>query len=537
MFSSHCISLFRRIPVVGLLLLAFTAEAQLAQNLLIGNAKAISLGNAVTADPPGVDAIHFNPAGLSRLSGRQTHLKFVAASVEVTGEFNSNASYDQWLEDNNEIDPVANTKSEVKQFAFYSPFDGVTEIPLLAAPLGGMSYSPPGSNFTFATSVYSPIAGGFIRDDDDPGRFYAREVGISRITFFSPSFAYKFSNQLSVGASIGFSYVGLGVLLDFRAPNPLVAAVKNVTDAACDAEANGLTFEVPSIDVCQGSISPFNPLLILEADVNKPISITYNLGVLWKPVEWLALGITYQSEARDKLKGDASLTLTDETLLFTEGLANSNPALDLLIERLELKEENREIKTGATLLLTMPAHLAIGSSIRISPKIKLNIDWKWTETGELDKLAVELEDSIPVLEVAGAAGFSNLGGNFLTIPRGYKNSSNFAFGIEYQYSDRTAFRVGWEPRDSGIPKNKRDFSIPIGDVDLYAFGLSHTWNKDTLMEFAFAYMKSEQYIPAGSSTNGNDFHLDNIVYNPSAGMDVRTSTEIVVFEFGYRKFY
>ena len=39
-------------------------RAALVENLTMGNAKALALGNAVTADPPGVDAIHFNPAGL-----------------------------------------------------------------------------------------------------------------------------------------------------------------------------------------------------------------------------------------------------------------------------------------------------------------------------------------------------------------------------------------------------------------------------------------------------------------------------------------
>lgn len=48
-------------------LLATPASAVLTDSLTIGNAKAISLGHAVTADPPGIDAIHFNPAGLADL--------------------------------------------------------------------------------------------------------------------------------------------------------------------------------------------------------------------------------------------------------------------------------------------------------------------------------------------------------------------------------------------------------------------------------------------------------------------------------------
>ena len=48
---------------VGLVLLcAGMAHAQLATNLGV-DIRAMSMGHAVTADPPGVMSIHFNPAG------------------------------------------------------------------------------------------------------------------------------------------------------------------------------------------------------------------------------------------------------------------------------------------------------------------------------------------------------------------------------------------------------------------------------------------------------------------------------------------
>ena len=54
-----------------------TVLASFTDSLTIGSAKALSLGHAVTADPPNIDSIHFNPAGLIRLKGRQMHLKAV----------------------------------------------------------------------------------------------------------------------------------------------------------------------------------------------------------------------------------------------------------------------------------------------------------------------------------------------------------------------------------------------------------------------------------------------------------------------------
>ena len=52
---------------VGAMLAAFaaaSAHAALTENLAVSPV-AMSLGNAVTADPPGLDSIHFNPAGLA----------------------------------------------------------------------------------------------------------------------------------------------------------------------------------------------------------------------------------------------------------------------------------------------------------------------------------------------------------------------------------------------------------------------------------------------------------------------------------------
>ncbi|MEN9430837.1 MAG: hypothetical protein RJA86_1696, partial [Pseudomonadota bacterium] len=42
--------------------------AMVAQNMSV-DLRSLSMGNAVTADPPGINAIHFNPAGLTKIKG------------------------------------------------------------------------------------------------------------------------------------------------------------------------------------------------------------------------------------------------------------------------------------------------------------------------------------------------------------------------------------------------------------------------------------------------------------------------------------
>jgi long-subunit fatty acid transport protein len=61
-------------------------------------------------------------------------------------------------------DPVANSNSRTLTPTMYLPgLGGMTDVPMLVAPLAGLSINPPGSKFTFATNVYTPQALGYSR--------------------------------------------------------------------------------------------------------------------------------------------------------------------------------------------------------------------------------------------------------------------------------------------------------------------------------------------------------------------------------------
>ncbi len=76
----------------ALFLLVANANAQLATNLTI-DLRALSLGNAVTADPPGVSAVHYNPAGLAKLEGRQADFQLLAANFGIQTTFTAPPGY------------------------------------------------------------------------------------------------------------------------------------------------------------------------------------------------------------------------------------------------------------------------------------------------------------------------------------------------------------------------------------------------------------------------------------------------------------
>ncbi|MBE0844448.1 outer membrane protein transport protein, partial [Escherichia coli] len=55
----------------------------MANDLTIGNPKAMALGNAVTADETGIDSVHYNPAALTRMKGRQATVKLLTGVMDI----------------------------------------------------------------------------------------------------------------------------------------------------------------------------------------------------------------------------------------------------------------------------------------------------------------------------------------------------------------------------------------------------------------------------------------------------------------------
>jgi long-subunit fatty acid transport protein len=66
--------------------------AALGLNLSV-DIRSLTMGNAVTADPPGISAIHFNPAALTKLKGLQTDVQGIVANFDIQREFSAPPGY------------------------------------------------------------------------------------------------------------------------------------------------------------------------------------------------------------------------------------------------------------------------------------------------------------------------------------------------------------------------------------------------------------------------------------------------------------
>lgn len=528
--------------VVGLAMAANGAHAALVENLTLGNPKALAMGNAVTADPPGIDAVHFNPAGLTRLDGRQREVKLIAGSFSMAVDFGEHHPLvEQYFADLYAADtvpegifddPVVNTHSETSGAAVILPGAGLVRMPAIVAPLGGVSYRPPGSRVTFATDVYAPTAAGYYRDDDDPGRFQGKDITFSRVTYFSPSVAMEFNDELSLGASLGFSYQGVGVALDLRVPNVGLVMAEALSKAVCSQD-------VPAIDFCGGHVGPYTEVSSLDLEAEKMLSTTMNFGALWSPTAWLSFGMTFQSEANDTLKGHYRIEYADDWANMWRQLRadNNSSALMSFTNGLgyPLPYGEKIEKGDVTLKLPTPWHFSLGTSVHVTPKLKFNLDYKMSDWAVWKDLEIGFDQDIDFLQLARIVQPDEAEMRVLRMPMRFESVWNWGLGMEYQYSDALALRLGYEPRPSSIPADKHTVLLPVGDGKLYGTGFSYQTGPTQSLDVSLGYFIAKRFSPAGASDTSNSLNQLFFIYNPYMGTDYDSTVTAIIFATSYRQ--
>ncbi|MCG8673000.1 MAG: outer membrane protein transport protein, partial [Pseudomonadales bacterium] len=208
----------------------------------------------------------------------------------------------------------------------------------------------------------------------------------------------------------------------------------------------------------------------------------------------------------------------------------------------------------ASLEMTMPQHLSLGTSVQILPDLKVNVDVKWTDYSAWDTFTIKFDQNVDFLNLASvinqlSSGFGvddNADPNELRLPRGYEAVTSWALGVEYQWDDQTVIRFGYEPRGSAVPDDRLDFLVPIGDATLYSFGFGYRIDADSRMDFALGYLHSEfeadvrwerdedgEIRAVGESQNANDTTPGQVVYNPYAFLPIKGETSAYIMAFSY----
>lgn len=532
---------------------ATPSYAILAQNLSV-DLRSLSLGNAVTADPPGINAIHFNPAGLTKIKGLQLDLQLLMADFAIEADLSAPKDFevfgysddplvcnDSLSDDEPLCSSFKTAHSKVDGVALYLPIlDKIVKMPPgpISAPTAGIAYNPPGSKFTYANAFYAPMIAGYYRDDDDPGVYMGRQVALERITYLSPSVAYQLNDELSVGLSVGMSYQAIALNTDFRAPNPLVGVFRLFDEEICAPfreEANLVT-DLLLFGICNAkeSLGPFKKAANLDVSLQQTLSPTYNLGVLWEPNERFAWGAVYQSGAKMRLKGKYKVTYTNGTRSIVNDGLQSSITGQILGAILGLPTYIPEKEEGLlSMNLKFPAHFQTGIKYKLLPQLQINFDVGWTEFGVWDAFNFEFDREVQVLKIAKilVPGTTN---SSLSFPLNFNTRWNWGIGMEYAHTSRLKFRMGYEPRDSAVPNDKRNILAPINTAKMFGMGLGYRFDPDTDIDLTLMHLRSRDTVPAGTSSLLNLEGVNNAMYNPYAGLDAKTKATINIMGLVYR---
>ncbi len=521
-------------------LLAGSVQAQMTQNLTI-HPKALALGNAVTADPPGIMAVHYNPAGLTKLEGRQFEVNLMGIYMDIDADFTAPKGYEIFGIDGLETDPltgeqrdpIANSHSHTNNVALYVPGYGIQKLPKgpALAPSAGISVQSPGSKLTFANAFYMPMAAGYYREKEDPGRYQPKATALQRTTYLAPTVGYEINDEWSVGAGVQISHMGVAADQYMRAPNMLLGVAEVLQDAFnCETGDEPLA---PWLALCGGNVGPWDDIGALSIDVQETVSPNYSLGVMWEPTDWFRWGASYTSEADMNMKGSFAIEYTEDWSGFWQSV-NSSIIGAVGSAILSLPSGAPRESGNVSLNLTYPQHFQTGISVDVHPKLTLNADVGWTDFSEWDALNFQFDRNLEFLNAARILSPDNATPNSLRLPLGFKDQWTWGFGMEYHASSRLDLRAGLEIRDSVIPDDQRQVMAPFGDTKLYSVGLGYRWDRDTQIDMNLSYLHSVEEIPANSSCNVNCTGITNIIYNPYAGLDVKTSLRVVMAGLSFR---
>ncbi|KPA13779.1 protein FilD [Candidatus Magnetomorum sp. HK-1] len=533
---------FTRILFFGLFFVTFFCDLSFATSIeqMMVHTKAISLGNAVTAYPPGLMSIHYNPAGLSNVRegvvfSQGFTLSHHKSSHKFTPDPNFSLRGGDFLSTN---DPVANTESDSSDARIYIPFYGKGDFPVLMMPLPfGISSRYFGSRWTFAYAAYAPYVWGEETEDNGAARFQKKSAYMQHFIYAAPAASFQVSDHFSIGLSLGLGQSAIGLETDIRMPNELMAALSKMTYK--DAGGSSLTYI--------SNVGPFDRFADMNFSMRSKneMAPSFNIGFLWEPLSWLAIGCVYQSQVRSDLEGNFRIDYT-KSLQTTMQFIQDTPAIQAMFEKdqfigqsipdtsklaQQLATLNKTTEVGSVSMdnFSLPERIQVGVKLRPFKKLRIMCDMHWanwlsTKSYTL-KFKPEDQSVLSILQLADILGY-NLdpnNPNTLIYQKELNPTWHISFGMEYQIKECLALRMGYENRKSNTDDAYFDlYTMP--DMDFYGAGLGWKLRQGVELDLGIGYMvNSGQDIYNETSQNLNQ--LKSPIYSPYAGQNCQTTIE------------
>lgn len=385
-----------------------TATTSYAAGLKINEqgAKAMGMANAFTAQADDPTALYYNPAGIAFLKGTQVSLGSVVIAVPQTS-----------FDGTTGLSGSTVVSEKAKKDLFISPNLYMTHT-LEHIPL------------TFGLGVNSiyPLAKSW--DNSSAFRNQIQDIAVKPINF-QPTVAYLFKD------------LGLSVAAGVDVTHAIVTLSKSVMVA----------------DPATGEPAELG-LMGLDGTAT---DVGYNLGLKWKPMKQLSLGIAYRSELTLHVKGDANFLATSQAGAAAIGESANFPTYN----------SQTRVTSPVTTDVTLPDSLALGVAWQPTEALTLEFDAERTGWRSLKELEFEFSSS----------KFNSF--NNKPEPKNWHDAWCYKLGAQYAVNQRLDLRAGYAYDKNPIPDSTLGPMLP--DADRHNITLGSGLHTDTF-SFDVAYM-------------------------------------------------
>lgn len=508
--------------------------------------RAIALGNACTADPPGIMSVHYNPAGLSKLPddafSQGLTLPFIMQKISLTADPSMQPFMDgsspnpvgspNGASEESKVDPLAGT-SGTSGPSMYIPLLNQT-IPFLAGPTLGISSRKKESKWTLAYANYAPFAVGLTHEaDDDPARYQAKALGQQHLIYAAPAVSYRMNDKLALGFTVGMGQTVTYATLDMRMPNQMTALTKVLGDATKDLNIpiiSQMTLPPPWFG---GGVAPYEKVAQLSMTMRDDFSPNFNVGLLYDPTNWLSLGLTYQSEVKVEQVGTWNVQYSKQFKAMIDWLGQGN-ILPVTAAMLNLPTRGENQSGYITNNMTIPQRVQAGIALKPIKYFQILADVNWVDWSVLEQDKFVFDRQADFLRFATLMGYTG-GPNTMLIQRDFKDTISWAVGLEIFPTDWFTWRFGYEWRPTSVQENLFDAMYAVPDLHNFGTGFGIKTKNDVVIDVSFAYLLGETMeIPNNGSTNMNSTDFNKPVYNPYAGLNFKEEMAAYIFSVNVR---
>lgn len=428
--------------IVALALGAASLDAA-ASGYRFGSQSVSAQGSAEANGAEAADAstIFANPAGLSRLDGRQImggvtavvpHSSFEdAGSTRFTGT------------------PTGGKTSQDD----FAPS-------VVAAPT--LYYSQKiDDRWSAGVGVFVPYGTKLDYDSDWSGRYALTNVKLEAVTI-NPSVAFKLNEQHAFGFGIDLEYMKARLGQGVDVPGTIAAVQMAGTGAAL----------VRQIATLGG-----NPALLATARdghaavEGKDWGYGFNLGYLYSPDADTRFGIAYRSSISHQLKGGA---VWDFSRVTSDQVVNG-----------VLQAAAHRVNSAARVDIRTPETLSVNAFHQFDARWAGMADVTWTRNSRLGDIAIAFPGTSEGDEI---------------IRQQWKNTVRVALGANYKLNDAVTLRAGIAHDDAPVRSDaQRHPALPDADRLQLSFGADWKLTPDSSLDLAYSYLHFQD--AGGNYTN------------------------------------